>query len=100
LISREGDFLGRAQATSEDGRVIGGGQSFGLESEAILWLDKQPFYLKDYLRGHGVPDAFEGWVNTGTIEDISPDGRVLVGFGAGPTDFKGYIVILSPDGDK
>jgi probable HAF family extracellular repeat protein len=90
----EGSFIGRAQATSDDGRVIGGGHSFGLESEAILWLDKQPFYLKDYLRAHGVPNAFEGWVNTGTIEDISPDGRVLVGFGAGPRDFKGYIVVL------
>jgi probable HAF family extracellular repeat protein len=90
----EGSFIGRAQATSDDGRVIGGGHSFGLESEAVLWLDKQPFYLKDYLRAHGVPDAFEGWVNTGTIEDISRDGRVLVGSGAGPRDFKGYIVIL------
>jgi len=90
----EGSFIGRAQATSDDGRVIGGGHSFGLESEAVLWLDKQPFYLKDYLRDHGVRNAFEGWVNTGTIEDISPDGRVLVGFGAGPRDFKGYIVVL------
>jgi len=90
----EGGFIGRAQATSDDGRVIGGGHSFGLESEAVLWLDKQPFYLKDYLRDHGVRNAFEGWVNTGTIEDISPDGRVLVGFGAGPRDFKGYIVVL------
>ena len=48
--SIEGGFLGRAQATSDDGRVIGGGHAFGLESEAVLWLDKQPFYLKDYLR--------------------------------------------------
>ena len=79
--------------------MIGGGHSFGLESEAVLWLDKQPSYLKDYLRAHGVPDAFEGWVNTGTIEDISRDGRMLVGFGAGPRDFRGYIVIL-PEGDK
>jgi len=90
----EGSFIGRAQATSDDGRVIGGGHSFGLESEAVLWLDKQPVYLKDYLRDHGVPNAFEGWVNTGTIEGISSDGRVLVGFGAGPRDFKGYIVVL------
>ena len=50
LLSIEGDFLGRAQATSDDGRVIGGGHAFGLESEAVLWLDRQPFYLKDYLR--------------------------------------------------
>jgi probable HAF family extracellular repeat protein len=100
LLSIEGDFLGRAQATSDDGRVIGGGHAFGLESEAVLWLDRQPFYLKEYLREHGVPNAFEGWVNTGTIEDISRDGRVLVGFGAGPRDFKGYIVILDSVGDE
>ena len=99
LLTREGDFLGRARATSDDGRVIGGAQAFGLEADAVLWLDKQPFYLKDYLRDHGVPNAFEGWVNTGNITDISRDGHVLVGWGAGPRDFKGYIVIL-PDGDK
>jgi uncharacterized membrane protein len=99
LLSREGDFLGRARATSDDGRVIGGAQAFGLEADAVLWLDKQPFYLKEYLRDHGVPNAFEGWVNTGNITDISRDGRVLVGWGAGPRDFKGYIVIL-PEADK
>ena len=100
ILSIEGDFLGRARATSDDGRVIGGAHAFGLESEAVIWLDKQPFYLKDYLRSHGVPDAFEGWVNTGTITDISRDGRVLVGSGAGPRDFKGYIVILDSVGGE
>ena len=83
---------------SDDGRVIGGALSFGLESEAILWLDRQPISLRDYLRAHGVPDAFEGWFNTGTVEDVSSDGRVLVGFGAGPRDFKGYMVVLPPAG--
>ena len=100
LLTREGDFLGRARATSDDGRVIGGAQAFGLEADAVLWLDKQPFYLKEYLRDHGVPDAFEGWVNTGNITDISRDGRVLVGWGAGPRDFKGYIVILGSEGGQ
>jgi hypothetical protein len=82
------------QATSEDGRVVGGAHSFGLESESILWIDGEPFYLKDYLRGHGIPDAFEGWINTGFINAVSKDGRVLAGFGAGPTTFTGYVVIL------
>jgi len=95
----EGVFLGRAEATSEDGRVIGGGHSFGLESEAVIWIDKQPNYLKDYLRAHGVPNAFDEWVNTGTITGISRDGRMLVGWGAGPKNFKGYIVILNSIGD-
>ena len=72
----------------------GGSQSFGLDSEAVLWINRSPTYLKDYLRAHGVPDAFEGWVNTGFINGVSSNGRILVGYGAGPTDFQGYIVIL------
>ena len=95
---RLGFFLGIMLATSADGRVIGGSQSFGLESEAVLWIDRTPVYLKDYLRANGVPDAFEGWVNTGFITGVSPDGRILVGYGAGPRDFQGYMVILGSDG--
>jgi probable HAF family extracellular repeat protein len=88
------NFLVLMLSTSEDGRVVGGAHSFGLESESILWLDGEAHYLKDYLREHGIPDAFEGWVNTGFIQAVSPDGRVLAGYGAGPTTFTGYVVIL------
>ena len=59
----------RPRATN--GRVIGGGHAVGLESEAVIWIDRQPHYLKDYLRQNGVPDAFDGWVNTGSITGIS-----------------------------
>ena len=83
-----------ANATSDDGRVIGGEQGIGDDSEAIIWIDRVAFYLKDYLRANGVPDAFETWVNTGSITDISPDGRILVGKGAAALGFRGYIVIL------
>ena len=89
-----GFFIGGAYATSDDGRVIVGAQSFGLESEAVIWIDKQPYYLKDYLREHGVPNAFQDWINTGGVHDVSRDGRMLVGWGAGPRGFKGYVVIL------
>ena len=82
------------QSTSEDGRVVGGAQSFGLESESILWIDGAPHYLKDYLRERGISDAFEGWVNTGFINAVSSDGRVLAGFGAGPRTFQGFVVVL------
>ena len=58
-------YIGAAYAVSDDGRVIAGAQSFGLESEAVIWIDRVPHYLKDYLRANGVPSAFEGWVNTG-----------------------------------
>jgi probable HAF family extracellular repeat protein len=80
--------------TSEDGRVIGGALSFGLDSEALVWFDGQPVFLRDYLRRNGVPDAFQGWVNTGFVQAVTPDGRTLVGYGAGPRTFQGYMVVL------
>lgn len=95
----ERNFIGAALATSEDGRVIGGTQSFGPEAESVIWIDRQPSYLRDYLRSHGASNAFEGWINTGFVTGMSRDGRVLVGWGAGPTDFTGYIVILGSNGE-
>jgi probable HAF family extracellular repeat protein len=96
----EGVFAGIALATSDDGRVIGGAHSFGLESESVIWIDKTPYYLKDYLRDHGAPTAFQDWVNTGFITGMSRDGRVIVGYGAGPRDFTGFVAILPPLGDS
>ncbi len=87
-------FITTMYATSEDGRVIGGSRSFGPEADAVLWLDNEPQFLKDYLRANGVPEAFENWINTGFITGVSRNGRVLVGQGAGPTTFQGYVVIL------
>jgi uncharacterized membrane protein len=89
-------FITMMLASSEDGRVIGGARSFGLESRAVLWIDKEPQYIEDYLRANGVPDAFNGWINTGFISGVSRDGRVIVGQGAGPINFQGYVVILPP----
>jgi uncharacterized membrane protein len=89
-------ILVEAQATSDDGRVIGGGQGVAgsQDSNAIIWIDKQPFYLKDYLRANGIPNAFATWVNTGEISDISADGRIIVGSGAALRGFGSYMVIL------
>jgi len=81
-------------ATSEDGRVMGGAYSFGLESESLVWFDGEVFFLKDYLRDNGIPDAFEGWVNTGFVLGMTPDGRTLVGYGAGPIGFQGFMIVL------
>jgi uncharacterized membrane protein len=82
------------RAASEDGRVIVGSYSFGLESESLVWFDGEVLFLKDYLRANGVPDAFEGWVNTGFALAVTPDGRTLVGYGAGPRTFQGFMVVL------
>jgi len=85
-----------ASATSDDGRVIGGSQNVGGsdDSNAVIWIDRVPYYLKDYLQAHGVPTAFATWVNTGSITGISPDGHVIVGKGAALLGFRGYMVIL------
>jgi probable HAF family extracellular repeat protein len=87
-------YLAAMLATSDDGRVVGGSFSFGLEAESLIWLDGQASFLKDYLRQNGYPDAFRRWVNTGFVTGVSPDGRTLVGFGAGPSNFQGFIVVL------
>jgi probable HAF family extracellular repeat protein len=88
-------ILGYANAVSDSGRIVGGGQKGGqVDSEALIWIDGKPSYLKDYLRSHGVPDAFDRWINTGEITSISPDGRILVGWGAAIGGFRGYLVIL------
>lgn len=87
-------------ATSEDGRVIGGSFSFGLEAESLIWFDGKPFFLQDYLRDNGLPDAFKDWVNTGFVQAVSPDGRTIVGYGAGPTGFQGFMVLLPEMGAR
>jgi probable HAF family extracellular repeat protein len=85
-----------ATATSDDGEVVGGSQNVGgsPDSDAVIWIGGQPAYLKDFLQANGLPDAFRTWINTGTITGVSPDGRVLVGWGAALGGFRGYIVIL------
>jgi probable HAF family extracellular repeat protein len=96
LVSPGPPIIIEAAATSDDGQVIGGSQSVGgsADSNAILWIGGQPTYLKEFLQANGLPNAFRTWINTGTISGISPDGRVLVGWGAAVGGFRGYLVIL------
>lgn len=84
---------------TDDGRLIVGSYSFGLDSEAMLWIDERPYFLKEYLAARGLPNAFDGWVNTGYLTSVSPDGRTLTGYGAGPRGFQGYVIIL-PEGAR
>jgi uncharacterized membrane protein len=89
-------YIAQMRSVSDDGRVVGGAYSFGLESESLIWLDGEVFFLKDYLQANGYPGAFRNWVNTGFVTRVSPDGRTLVGYGAGPTTFQGFMVLLPP----
>jgi probable HAF family extracellular repeat protein len=83
-------------ATSDDGRVIVGAISFGLDAESVVWIDGESFFLRDYLRDHGAPEAFRDWFNTGFALDVTPDGRTIVGYGVGSRHFQGYLAILPP----
>jgi probable HAF family extracellular repeat protein len=96
LVSPGPAIIVEAAATSDDGQVIGGSQNVGgsADSNAVIWIGGQPAYLKEFLQANGLPNAFRSWVNTGTITGISPDGRVLVGWGAALGGFRGYMVIL------
>ena len=96
LVSPGPAIIVEAAATSDDGQVIGGSQNVGgsADSNAVIWIGGQPAYLKEFLQANGLPNAFRTWINTGTITGISPDGRVLVGWGAALGGFRGYLVIL------
>jgi probable HAF family extracellular repeat protein len=85
-----------AKATSDDGQIVGGGQDIGgsADSNAIIWIGGRPAYLKDFLQANGVPNAFATWVNTGEITGMTPDGHILVGWGAAALGIRGYIVVL------
>jgi hypothetical protein len=93
-------------AVSDDGRVMGGDIQFDTaagEEESVLWFDGEPFFLRDYLRDHGYPDAFKDHINTGRITGVSPDGRVIVGHNGGvfgAINRNGFIVILPELDDK
>ena len=49
-----------------------------MDADAVIWIDRVPHYLKDYLQANGVPDAFASYIKTGSVADVSPDGRILV----------------------
>jgi probable HAF family extracellular repeat protein len=96
LVSPGPAIIVEASATSDDGQIVGGSQNVGgsADSNAVIWIGGQAAYLKEFLQANGVANAFSTWVNTGTITGVSPDGRVLVGWGAARLGFRGYMVIL------
>jgi uncharacterized membrane protein len=94
-INNDAPVITRANATSADGRIVVGEQGIGqTDTEAVIWIDRTPYYLKEYLQANGIPNAFQLYHRTGSLTGISPDGRVIVGNGAPVGGYRGYIVIL------
>ena len=84
-----------ANAVSDDGRVIVGGQGIGADDvDAVIWIDRVPHYLKDYLQANGVPDAFKTISERGRSPTCRQTGASSSARGAAPGGFRGYIVIF------
>jgi hypothetical protein len=82
---------------TDDGSWIcgtNGGSPF--TRRAILWIDGVANDLLDYLNSLGTP-GLAGYTTLGTCLGMSPDGRVIVGFGPGATfggPTGGWVVVL------
>ena len=63
-------------------------------SNAIVWIGGGPAYPEGPPAGRRYTNAFDTWVNTGKITGMTPDGHILVGWGAAALGFRGYIVVL------
>jgi probable HAF family extracellular repeat protein len=78
-----GNYVSQPYAVSDDGSVVGGDTGVS-EKFAMIWTPKTGMmYLSDFLTMSGVTDHLSWVVLTRTVY-ISPDGRVVVGYGAVP----------------
>ena len=95
LGSLPGTSYSQANGISDDGSVIVGLAS-GPSSKAFLWIENQGMLdLQNYLVSNGVtgPTGWQLW----EANDISADGRFIVGRGINPSGVsEGYVVDLGP----
>jgi uncharacterized membrane protein len=95
-----GNYVSQPYAVSDDGSVIGGDTGLS-EKFAMIWTRPTGMmYVSDFLTMNGVTDHLS-WVSLTKTVYISPDGRVVVGYGAlppsGPSPFpvpRTWIVTL------
>ncbi|HEY3392363.1 MAG TPA: hypothetical protein VGK58_06635, partial [Lacipirellulaceae bacterium] len=92
-----GDFSSHANATNADGSiVVGESRTTLLESDAFIWTAAHGMRnLQEVLIAeHGLGPSLVDWRLYGAA-DISDDGRVIVGYGRGPSGmFEGFVVVI------
>lgn len=80
--------------TRNGGWICGTNGGSPLTRKAILWINNQPNDLHTYLTALGT-QGIAGYTTLGTCTGMSPDGRVIVGFGnttGGPSG--GWVVVF------
>jgi probable HAF family extracellular repeat protein len=78
-----GNYVSQPYAVSDDGSVIGGDTGVS-QKFAMIWTRATGMmYVTDFLTMNGVTDQ-NSWVTLSRTVYISPDGRVVVGYGALP----------------
>jgi uncharacterized membrane protein len=88
------NYLSQPYAVSDDGSVVGGETGWS-EKFAMIWTHNTGMmYMSDYLTKLGVTDHLQ-WAKLSNVVYISPDGRVVVGYGTTqPPQTKTWIVTL------
>lgn len=85
-----------AFAVSDSGRVIVGASGVFPTRHAFVWTPDQGMQLlSDYAAAHGVaiPD---GW-DLNTADAVSGDGKVIAGWGIGPSGIGSFVIDLHDD---
>ncbi len=99
LLPQLAGFTGQAALTSgitEDGSiVVGTTGGIPIGRKAIIWINGQPQDLKTYIESKG--GSIAPYNSLGTAMAITPDGRTIVGWGAGAGQPAGWIVHFPPD---
>lgn len=92
-----GSFFDRAYAfsTSDDGNLIGGASGAGWERSAVVWTPETGMVkLADFLAARNI-SVPAGWA-LNSVTAVSPDGRVLGGWGLDPSNaINSFVVELS-----
>jgi uncharacterized membrane protein len=84
-----------ASAVTDDGTtIVGTTGGIPIGRKAIIWINGQPQDLRTYIESKG--GSIAPYTSLGTAMDITPDGRTIVGWGAGTGNPPGAWIVHFP----